>query len=97
MSEPETIRFPVRGMTCSSCVSRIVRAVRRLEGVRSVSVDLRRELATVRRDGELVSDEQLESAISAAGYEADVGAAVVVPGEARPGVVARLLSLVRQA
>ncbi len=32
----ETIRFPVRGMTCGSCVNRIMRAVQKLDGVKKV-------------------------------------------------------------
>jgi Cu+-exporting ATPase len=78
----ETIRFPVRGMTCGSCVNRIMRAVRKLDGVTKVSVDLRQETTTVRREPALVSNAALAAAIAAAGYEADVDAAVQLP----PGI-----------
>ncbi len=84
MTEPETIRFPVAGMTCGSCVSRITRAVRRLDGVTKVDVDLRGETATVRREPALVSNAALAAAVAEAGYEANLEAAVVVPAaEAR--------------
>jgi Cu+-exporting ATPase len=87
----ETIRFPVRGMTCGSCVNRITRAVRKLGGVTKVDVDLRRETATVRREPALVSNAALAAAVAAAGYEADLAAAVpVVPDETR-GWLARFL------
>jgi copper chaperone CopZ len=87
----ETIRFPVRGMTCGSCVSRITRAIRKLDGVERIDVDLGRETATVRREPALVSNAALAAAVEAAGYEADLDAAVPVePGEAR-GLLARLL------
>jgi Cu+-exporting ATPase len=76
---PETIRFPVAGMTCGSCVNRITRAIRRLDGVTKVDVDLRRETATVRREPALVSNAALATAVSEAGYEADLAAAVIVP------------------
>lgn len=80
----ETIRFPVRGMTCGSCVNRIMRAVQKLDGVTKVHVDLRRETATVRREPALVSNAVLATAIAAAGYEADVEAATVLtPGSDR--------------
>lgn len=80
----ETIRFPVSGMTCSSCVNRITRAVRKLDGVTRVDVDLRREIATVRREPALVSNEALAAAVAEAGYQADIAsAAVVQAGEAR--------------
>jgi Cu+-exporting ATPase len=78
----ETIRFPVRGMTCGSCVNRIMRAVGRIDGVTRVRVDLGAETATVRREPALVSNAALATAVAHAGYEADVDAAVVVP----PGV-----------
>jgi copper chaperone CopZ len=91
VSEGEAIRFPVAGMTCSSCVSRITRAVRRLDGVRKVSVDLRNETATVRREPTLVSNAALEAAVAAAGYTADLAAAIVVPPDERQGLLDRLL------
>ncbi len=90
MSEPETIRFPVAGMTCGSCVNRITRAVRKLDGVTKVQVDLRRETATVRREPALVSNAALVAAVEAAGYEADLDAASVVPTEDRKSLFDRL-------
>ena len=65
-------------MTCGSCVNRITRAVRKLDGVSKVHVDLRRETATVRREPALVSNAALAAAVAEAGYEADLDAAVVV-------------------
>jgi Cu+-exporting ATPase len=80
----ETIRFPVRGLTCGSCVNRIVRAVGKVEGITKVRVDLRTETATVRREPALVSNAMLAAAVADAGYEADLGAAeVLVPGTDR--------------
>jgi len=91
VNEGEAIRFPVAGMTCGSCVNRIVRAVRRLDGVTKVSVDLRRETATVRRDPALVSNAALAAAVAAAGYEADLEHAVVVPPGTDRFFIERLL------
>lgn len=80
----ETIRFPVRGMTCGSCVNRIMRTVGKVPGVTRVSVDLRHETTTVRREPALVSNAALAAAVADAGYEAVVDAAVVVsPGGGR--------------
>lgn len=90
-SAVEAIRFPVRGMTCGACVSRIVRAVRRLDGVTKVSVDLRGETATVHREPALVSNAALAAAVADAGYDADIEAATHVALDARRGVLARLL------
>lgn len=90
-STTETIRFPVAGMTCGSCVNRIARAVRKLDGVSTVHVDLRRETATVRREPALVSDAVLAAAVAEAGYEADLASAVVLPSSEGRGLLARLL------
>jgi len=92
----EAIEFPIRGMTCASCVSRITRALRKLDGVERVRVDLGRETAMVRRDRGVVSDDDLEDAVAAAGYEADLGAAVRVPTVDGPGLLGRFLSRVRE-
>jgi P-type Cu+ transporter len=87
----ETIRFPVRGMTCGSCVNRIMRAVRKLDGVTKVSVDLRQETTTVRREPALVSNAALAAAVAAAGYEADLEAATVLPPGTDRSFLDRLL------
>ena len=94
-SPVETIRFPVAGMTCGSCVNRITRALRKLDGVIRVSVDLRRETATVSREPALVSNAALAAAVADAGYAADMAAAVTVSPDQRQGFVARLLRAVR--
>lgn len=91
----ETIRFPVSGMTCSSCVNRITRAVRKLDGVTRVAIDLRRETATVSREPALVSNAALAAAVAEAGYGADLSAAATVSPDERQGVVAWLLRAVR--
>jgi Cu+-exporting ATPase len=90
VSETETIRFSIAGMTCGSCVNRIARAVQKLDGVTRVRVDLRRETATVRRDRAQVSNAALAAAVEAAGYAADLDAAVILPIEASASRLARL-------
>ncbi len=87
----ETIRFPVSGMTCGSCVNRIMRALGKVEGVTKVRVDLRRETATVRREPALVSNAALAAAVAAAGYTADLDAAVIVPPGSDRSFLDRLL------
>ena len=90
----ETIRFPVKGMTCGSCVARITRALRRVQGVTSVRVDLVQETATVRREPASVSDAALAAAVEAAGYVAlmDEAVAILSPDETAPrGILDRLL------
>jgi copper chaperone CopZ len=72
-------------------VVRITRAIRKLDGVTSVDVDLRRERATVRREPALVSNAALAAAVTEAGYEADLDAAVTVPPSDRRGLLDRML------
>jgi copper chaperone CopZ len=80
----ETIRFPVAGMTCMACVSRITRSLRRVDGAEHIKVDLGRETVTLRRDSEQVSDAALSAAVAQAGYEADLGAAAVIEDAVEP-------------
>jgi copper chaperone CopZ len=87
----ETIRFPVTGMTCVACVGHIEHAVRTIEGVRRVRVDLRRETATVSREPALVSNAALAAAVEAAGYRADLSVAIPVPADEARHWLARLL------
>ena len=86
----ETIRFPVAGMTCGSCVSRITRALRRLDGVDRVRVDLGNEAVTVRRNPILATNTTLAAAIVDAGYVPDVDAAVGAGDADLRGPLARL-------
>jgi len=60
--------FPVRGMTCASCVARVEQALKSVPGVVSVSVNLASEKATVEYlEGTQVTD--LRRAVKDAGYE----------------------------
>ena len=64
----DTVRLPVSGMTCAACVGRVERALAAVPGVRSATVNLATERATVRMvagtDGAA-----LAVAVRAAGYE----------------------------
>ena len=91
MNETETIRFPVVGMTCGSCVNRIERTVKKVVGVASVRVSLRDETMTVRRDPALVSNAALAQAVEAAGYRTDPDRAEPATAEVSRGFLARLL------
>ncbi|MBX6770643.1 MAG: heavy metal translocating P-type ATPase [Chloroflexi bacterium] len=84
----EEARFPVRGMTCASCVRRVERALQRVPGVESVAVNLATETATVRFIPQLARPEDFRRAVAAAGYEIpgemeDARAANADDGEAR--------------
>ena len=68
---PASLRFPILGMTCASCVGRVERALRAVPGVADVSVNPATELADVRADAG--TDPQalaaaMSAAVSDAGY-----------------------------
>jgi P-type Cu+ transporter len=65
-----TIRFPVEGMTCASCVNRIERYLRKADGVIEATVNLATESASVRYDAARITPAGLGQAVEAAGYEA---------------------------
>ncbi|GLV47859.1 copper-translocating P-type ATPase [Thermus sp. LT1-2-5] len=69
--EPVVARseIPVKGMTCASCVARVERAIRRLPGVLSVSVNLATEKAFVEYLPDTLSLARIRQAIREAGYE----------------------------
>jgi copper chaperone CopZ len=85
----EALRFPVEGMTCSSCVGRISRALRKLDGIQGVRVDLGRELVTVRREPGSAPDAAIAEAIETAGYHARIDEAI--PVDLKPTFLERIL------
>lgn len=85
----EVVRIPVEGMTCTSCVSHITKAVRKVAGVESVKVDLGSESAIVGFDAEKTSLEAIGEAIVHAGYEPHVEAAEPFVPAVRRGLLAR--------
>lgn len=65
----ERTRIPIDGMTCTSCVSHITKAVRKIDGIESVKVDLGSESAIVGFDDARTSLTAIAAAITEAGYE----------------------------
>jgi len=65
------VAFPVVGMTCAACVSRVQRQLGRMPGVRDAAVNLATNKATVELERGAVTPQALIAAIRAAGY--DVG------------------------
>ena len=63
-----TVRLPVAGMTCASCVARIERALRQAPGVASADVGLGTERATVTYDPAATDPAALAAAVARAGY-----------------------------
>jgi len=64
-----TIDIPVRGMTCASCVSRVEKAIRSVEGVTAANVNLATERAHVEFAPAEADPAAVADAIRNAGYE----------------------------
>ena len=71
MSESSTFDLPISGMTCASCAGRVERALSKVAGVNSVSVNLANERAHLELNGQ-VDQQILVDAVRRAGYEAEV-------------------------
>ncbi len=69
-SEAATVTLELEGMTCASCVNRIERKVKKVEGVEEVSVNLATERGTVTFDPARVDLPKIIGAVEAAGYKA---------------------------
>ncbi|RFU21847.1 heavy metal translocating P-type ATPase [Geodermatophilus marinus] len=83
-AEPASCTLDIGGMTCASCVGRVEKALRRVDGVAGAEVNLATEVATVRFDAAQVSPEELTAAVARAGYTATPRREVQPTGE-RPG------------
>ena len=76
VQEKETsISFPVTGMTCAACQTRVQRALSAEPGVIDASVNLLTSSAAVRYDSATVSPQHLIEAVRATGYDAELPAA----------------------
>ena len=96
----QRLTLPVKGMTCASCVANVERALKDVDGVASVSVNLATEKALVEANPRQATAQVLAQALDNAGYAAEtdtltlnVGGmtcgAVRVPRLQRPGRGAR--------
>ena len=63
-----TLTLPVEGMTCASCVLRVEKALRKVDGVSLATVNLATEQTTVTFDPLRVSVDSLRRAVADAGY-----------------------------
>ncbi len=80
----EALSFPVEGMTCAACVSRIERALKKVPGVVDANVNLATERATVHAGAlDDAMRTALSDAVERAGYKA------IVPPAPRVGDAAK--------
>lgn len=65
----ETLTFPIAGMTCASCASKIEKNLLNLNGISEASVNFAAQKATVKYDPLQTSSATIESVIIDTGYE----------------------------
>ena len=76
-----TITVPVEGMSCASCVLRVEKALKKVEGVSAATVNLATEQTTITFDPARVTLERLRQAVADAGYSLGKPAGEDMPEE----------------
>jgi len=73
MNEPshhiETLTLPVEGMTCASCVARVEKSLKKVDGVEIANVNLATEAVALSFDPTRTSLDVLAKAVESAGYK----------------------------
>ncbi|MCX6120829.1 MAG: heavy metal translocating P-type ATPase [Ignavibacteriales bacterium] len=76
MTEPlrhiETLILPVEGMTCASCVARVEKTLKKVDGVEIANVNLATEAVALSYDPAKTSLDVLAKAVEGAGYKLDI-------------------------
>lgn len=70
-SGDDTTIIKVSSMQCGTCKKKITKALKQIDGVKEVDVNLETKEAKVTFDNSVVNVSQLENAITAAGYDAN--------------------------
>ena len=70
----QSVQLNIEGMTCASCVSRVEKALLKVPGVASATVNLATEIAEVRLDTREIDVAALLAAVAKAGYAASLTA-----------------------
>ncbi len=65
----ETKTIMVEGMSCQHCVNTIKKALRELEGVGKVEIDLQAKKVTVELDPKIITLETVKETIEEQGYD----------------------------
>ncbi len=65
----KTMTLPIEGMTCASCVLRVEKALKQVEGVQDAAVNLASEKARITFDPSRVSIQELQDSIEESGYK----------------------------
>lgn len=66
--DTKTVQLDISGMTCASCVAAVERGVKKLSGIKSVSVNLATNRGSFEYDPAVIKLSQIKAAITDAGY-----------------------------
>lgn len=69
-TETKTVVMPVEGMSCVACAARVKKALKEIDGVADVEVNLAERNARVRFASSKVSPDRLVAAVNGLGYRA---------------------------
>ena len=67
--EIKSLTLPVEGMTCASCVARVEKALKKVDGISEVNVNLATEKVTLSYDSSLVNVSKFTQVVEDAGYK----------------------------
>ena len=65
-------KFDIQGMTCSSCSAHVEKAVKKLEGIKEVNVNLLSNNMTVEYDENILDNSKIIKSVIDAGYGANL-------------------------
>ena len=71
-SHISTLTLPVEGMTCASCVARVEKTLKKIEGVDTANVNLATETVALSYDPTKTSIDVLAKVVEGAGYKLTV-------------------------
>jgi copper chaperone CopZ len=75
-AKPQVVKLAVSGMRCDKCVAKVDKALRGVEGVKDVKVDLKSKSAVVTLASASVKSDALVKALDDVGFKASLGKAV---------------------
>ena len=88
-------KFDVTGMTCSACSAHVEKAVRKLEGIDTVSVNLLQNSMVVEYDETALNTEDIISAVKSGGYGASLQGAKNASAEPPKNVALEEMKIMR--
>lgn len=68
----QKVKFDIQGMTCSSCSAHVEKAVKKLEGIKNINVNLLSNNMTVEYDENKLDNNQIIKTVTEAGYGANI-------------------------